>query len=134
MPGGVTATFEGVGVATGLKPEHEHELLRIAQEAVSNALRHGRPSNVFLKLNGEPPCLRLSVQDDGTGFLDRPETTRGMGLRIMQYGSDQIGGVLRIGPTAGGGTLVSCELRRGNNHDLQESTFQETHHPNLDRG
>ena len=43
VPGGVTCTFEGGGIATGLRPEHEHELLRIAQEAVSNAVRHARP-------------------------------------------------------------------------------------------
>ena len=43
VPGGVTCTFQGGGIATGLKPEHEHELLRISQEAVSNAVRHARP-------------------------------------------------------------------------------------------
>ena len=46
VPGGVTCTFEGGGIITGLKPEHEHELLRIAQEALSNAVRHARPHSV----------------------------------------------------------------------------------------
>ena len=45
VPGRVTCTFEGGGIVTGLRPEHEHELLRIAQEAVSNAVRHARPQH-----------------------------------------------------------------------------------------
>jgi signal transduction histidine kinase len=131
---GIPVTFDGPDQVEVLDQSTATDLYRIAQEAVSNALRHGRPSNVFLKLNGEPPCLRLTVQDDGTGFLDRPETARGMGLRIMQYRSEQIGGLLHIGPVAGGGTMVSCELQRDNRYDLQESTIQEIRHPNLDCG
>src|ERR1700742_2941046 len=68
IPGRVTCTFQGGGIATGLKPEHEHELLRIAQEALSNAMRHARPSNVRITMTDELEHWALSVADDGVGM------------------------------------------------------------------
>src|SRR6185437_3260541 len=53
VPGRLNCTFEGGDFSTGLKPEHEHELLRIAQEAVSNAVRHAHPNNVRIKMSDE---------------------------------------------------------------------------------
>src|SRR6185312_11621878 len=65
VPGGVTCNFEGGGITTGLKPEHEHELLRIAQEAVSNAVRHARPKLVRITMTDEEAHWVLAVEDDG---------------------------------------------------------------------
>jgi len=109
---GIPVTFdcpEGVGV-----PDHAAatQLHRIAQEAVSNALRHGRPQQVRLTLLYEPDGLRLSIQDDGTGTPDQMEESNGMGFRIMQYRAEQIGGALQIGQAEGGGTIVTCKVPR----------------------
>lgn len=93
------------------------ELFRIAQEAVSNALRHGRPQNIYLSLNSGVDGLRMSIQDDGVGMPPRRAPTVGMGLRIMEYRAEQIGAALRIGPAPGGGTVVSCLIRGENGDD-----------------
>jgi signal transduction histidine kinase len=85
-------------------------LYRIAQEAVHNALRHGRPSKVEARLVSDDHGLVLSVQDDGTGIeqVDVPEGR--LGLHIMRYRAGIIGGQLNVGPAANGGTLVQCVI------------------------
>jgi len=92
VPGGVTCTFEGMGIATGLKPEHEHELLRISQEAVSNAVRHARPNTVRITMTDGPTHWELAVADDGVGMERHPElyASDGFGLTSMRQraGSD----------------------------------------------
>ncbi|MBV8144841.1 MAG: sensor histidine kinase, partial [Gammaproteobacteria bacterium] len=86
VPGGVTCNFEGGGISTGLKPEHEHELLRIAQEAVSNAVRHARPQTVSITMTEESGHWTLAVSDDGAGMEQSPELSarQGFGLASMR--------------------------------------------------
>jgi signal transduction histidine kinase len=112
VPGGVTATFEGIGIATGLKPEHEHELLRIAQEAVSNAVRHARPHKVHISLTDEPPHWILAVADDGVGMEQGPELSaqKGFGLSSMRQRAGAIGGEWQIESEPGRGTRVSVRM------------------------
>jgi PAS domain S-box-containing protein len=86
------------------------ELFYIAQEAVSNALRHGRPRNIRLALLTEPDGLRLRIEDDGIGLPDGVVQSDGLGIRIMQHRAGAIGGELQIEPSQGGGTVVSCML------------------------
>jgi PAS domain S-box-containing protein len=102
-----------------LVPDHETatQLFRIAQEAVSNAVRHGRPQNVRLTLLTEPYGLRLRIKDDGIGMQGGTDQSDGLGLRIMHYRAGRIGGVLQIGRSHGGGTVVSCTLPRSNGND-----------------
>jgi PAS domain S-box-containing protein len=89
-------------------------LFRIAQEAISNALRHARPQQVQLALHFVSRGLVLSIRDDGIGMQTRPDESNGMGLRIMQYRAQVIGATLQIGPADGGGTLVTCTYPKGN--------------------
>ena len=112
VPGGVTATFEGGGFATGLKPEHEHELLRIAQEAVSNAVRHARPHTVSITMIEESGQLILAVSDDGVGMEQSPELSarQGFGLSSMRQRAGAIGGDWQIDSTPGHGTRVSVRM------------------------
>jgi len=100
-------------------PDHATatQLFRIAQEAVSNALRHGQARHVRLALRAAPGGLCLSIRDDGAGMPGRPAEGNGMGLRIMQYRAGLIGGVLQVGPADGGGTVVTCTLPGGKSHD-----------------
>jgi signal transduction histidine kinase len=112
VPGGVSCSFEGSGIATGLKPEHEHELLRIAQEAVSNAVRHARPHLVRITMTDEPTHWTLAVADDGVGMEQSPEqlARQGFGLVSMRQRAGAIGGQWQIDSEAGRGTRVSVRM------------------------
>jgi two-component system, LuxR family, sensor kinase FixL len=96
-------------------PDVAAHLYRIAQEAVSNAVRHGRASRVAITLTATAERLRLQVRDNGAGIPDAafhatPGETRGMGLRIMHYRARIIGGSLSVRIGADGGTVVLCSL------------------------
>jgi PAS domain S-box-containing protein len=102
-------------------PDHPTatQLFRIAQEAVSNAVRHARPRHIRLTLLAEPNGLRLRIRDDGIGLQVSAGSSDGLGLRIMQYRAGQIGAELQIGPSHGGGTIVCCTLPRSNGDDQE---------------
>jgi signal transduction histidine kinase len=112
VPGGTTCTFESSELETGLPPEHEHELLRIAQEAVSNAVRHGKPRNVTISMSGGPTGLVLSVADDGRGLEQNPErcAQQGFGLTSMRERATAIGGDWQIDSRPGEGTRVTVRV------------------------
>jgi len=114
VPGGVTCTFEGGGMATGLRPEHEHELLRIAQEAVSNAVRHAHPHTVRITMTDEPAHWELAVADDGVGMQERPDVyaREGFGLSSMRQRAGAIGGEWQIDSQPGAGTRVSVRIEK----------------------
>ncbi len=63
-----------------------------------------------LSLDSSPAELRLNIEDDGIGLGDATRNGKGMGLRIMQFRAEEIGGTLTVGPGKGGGTMVSCRL------------------------
>ncbi len=83
-------------------------LYRIAQEAITNAVKHGKTGNITLELAEENGCLIMRVRNDGQDFPERTETARGMGLSIMRYRAEMIDGSLDIGRGAMGGTCVTC--------------------------
>jgi PAS domain S-box-containing protein len=88
-------------------------LYRIAQEALHNAVRHGRARQVILSLFEQNDWITLTVEDNGVGFpSDLLENQHGMGLRIMEYRSHMIGGSLKIERPSHGGTLVSCSFHK----------------------
>ena len=89
-------------------------LYRVAQEAVNNAIRHGRAQHVTISLALEEGMLRLSICDDGRGFVGAGAKSRpipGMGIKIMEYRARQHGAVLEILARAEGGTEVRLEMR-----------------------
>jgi signal transduction histidine kinase len=112
VPGGLTCTFDGGGLATGLKPEHEHELLRIAQEAVSNAVRHARPHTVSITMTEDSGQWILAVTDDGAGMEQSPELSaqQGFGLASMRQRASAIGGDWQIESKPGHGTRISVRM------------------------
>ena len=81
-------------------------LFRIAQEAVSNAIKHGKAKNITIRLRDEAGQIRLRVSDDGIGFPENPTESGGMGLRIMQSRIGMVGGTLTIERQRTGGTCV----------------------------
>jgi PAS domain S-box-containing protein len=114
---GIPVRFDCAGGVERIDHARATQLFRIAQEAVTNALRHGRPRHVYLSLRSTPEWVRLGVRDDGVGARGRPDDGAGMGLRIMRDRAEQIGGVLQVGHADGGGTLVTCTLPRRSDHD-----------------
>jgi signal transduction histidine kinase len=83
-------------------------LYRIAQEAVLNAIRHGRAGRIVISLSDRAGRLSLSVEDDGIGL---PEDWRqGLGTRIMAHRAAMIGADFSIEPNPTGGTFVKCSF------------------------
>src|ERR1019366_7360625 len=82
---------------------------RIAQEALANAIKHGRARNMVLWLTQSEDRFTLLVKDDGT-VPSQPSSRRGMGRRIMSARADQIGATLQFEYSQGGGTLLTCEF------------------------
>jgi signal transduction histidine kinase len=93
------------------------ELYRIAQEAVTNCVKHARASTITIRLEGGPGPSRLQIIDDGIGIAS-PPSAGGAGLRIMRYRANSIGGSLAVERGRTGGTVVTCTLRqpRGSAH------------------
>jgi PAS domain S-box-containing protein len=88
-------------------------LYRIAQEAVSNAFKHGKAKKVVIELKFEGERLTLRVKDNGIGFSQGKAKNKGMGLRIMRYRAGMLGGTLSVEANAGHGTRVICSVPIG---------------------
>ncbi|SCG50316.1 two-component system, NarL family, sensor histidine kinase UhpB [Micromonospora echinaurantiaca] len=86
-----------------LGSEAELVLYRVAQEALTNTVRHGKATTVELSLRRRTGAVRLRVRDDGRGIGAAPE---GTGIRGMRERALLIGAQLSVGPAAGGGTEV----------------------------
>lgn len=90
-------------------PERETNLYRIAQEAVNNALRHGNPRHIIITLKQLTAShAGLEVRDDGRGMKLNQNKGNGIGLRVMRYRSDLIGGELSIRAAPKRGVRVTC--------------------------
>jgi signal transduction histidine kinase len=87
-------------------------LYRIAQEAISNAIKHGKARDVVIRLEAFEDGIVLEVKDNGVGLPASPPKTAGMGLRIMAHRADMIGATFSAQRAASGGTTVSCVLHQ----------------------
>lgn len=90
--------------------ESANHLYRIAQEAFQNALRHGDPHQVIIRLVRSGRRVILEVQDDGAGFDLKKIKSGGIGLSTMNYRAEAMNGLLEFVQPAGGGTLVRCSV------------------------
>ena len=84
------------------------QLFRIAQEAVSNAIRHGRATRIQIQLKELSGKFVVSITDNGVGFPKIIPQLKGMGLRIMQSRAGMIGGTLVLDNHPAGGARVVC--------------------------
>jgi signal transduction histidine kinase/ligand-binding sensor domain-containing protein len=109
-----------------LPPEIEYQLLRIAQEAVSNAIRHGKPKTIEIRLHRVDDTLELMVRDDGIGFSTEAKQAElgHYGLLGMQERAGEIGARLMITSVGGLGTDVTVTVKRRNlaGHDQSRTT------------
>ena len=96
-------------------PERDPEILRIAQEALHNALRHASAGHVAVRLRGDDGELVLEVEDDGIGFDPfAPELrAKRLGLTSMEERARRLGGRLELDSTPGAGTRVRLAVPRG---------------------
>lgn len=107
-------SFARVPVELRIEGEHEpeedtgREVLRLAQEALSNALRHSGCSRVEIEMHLDRDGLLLLVADDGAGI--GPDVQAGVGLSSMRDRAEAVGGDLRIGPGVESGTEVELEV------------------------
>jgi two-component system, LuxR family, sensor kinase FixL len=85
-------------------------LYRIAQEAITNAVKHARAKHIVIQLSEKNGQIVLSIADDGVGIAPDAIHNGGLGLSIMSSRAETIGGVLQIQPGKEGGTVVTCEL------------------------
>ena len=83
----------------------------IAQEAVSNAIRHGEARNISVRLDADDNTVNLTISDDGKGLPDGIDAAEGMGLRIMDYRARAIGGALEVTRGPERGTVVRCSFK-----------------------
>lgn len=103
---------------TGAMPDAIHEtrvatqVYRIAQEAVTNAVKHARATRIAIELAESDSVATLRVRDDGIGIADVRTRGDGLGLRIMRYRATAIGAQFNVSAAPGGGTLVVCSLRK----------------------
>jgi signal transduction histidine kinase len=106
----VSCRFEHSGTVLLSDPEAAIHLFRITQEAVSNAIRHGRASHIVVSLDSTSESTMLAVTDDGTGLAADARTKKGMGLRIMGYRAGMIGATFDIQNLPAGGARAVCIL------------------------
>ncbi len=85
-------------------------LYYVAREAVNNAIKHGHPSRIVIRLAANQEQGVLTVTDNGSGIADIPANNTGMGRHLMNYRARVIGGSLEIQRLATGGTMVSCSF------------------------
>ncbi len=107
---GIRCSFEAqenIQVADNMVATH---LYRIAQEALNNAVRHGRAQTITVTLAADDEALHLWVRDDGVGIPEKLPETSGMGLRIMHYRARLLGGHLEVRRQKKGGTEVHAAV------------------------
>jgi signal transduction histidine kinase len=104
----IDCTFQPEGEVLIANREMAIHLYRIAQEAIFNAVRHGRAQVVSIQLALEEGHVILAIDDDGVGIGFADAQVSGMGLRSMRYRASILDGKIDISPLPGAGTRVCC--------------------------
>lgn len=106
------AEVEVIGVEQPLPPEWKEVLLRIAQESLTNTIKHAHARTFKASLTEAPDETCLNLVDDGVGF-DPNQEHEGFGLVGMKERIDQLGGTFVLRSTKGAGTRIRVTLRKG---------------------
>ncbi len=112
-PGAATIGIDVAGPAVPVPPATKHHLLRIAQEAITNAVRHGAARTISIGIEYRPPVVLVRVVDDGVGFNPDDVLANGIGhfgLRGLRGRANKIGGQLRITSSPGQGTTIEVTV------------------------
>ena len=85
-------------------------LYRIVQEAINNAIKHGKARRIVVSLRETQTAIRLAVRDNGSGLPPSHNKGPGMGLRIMRHRAHTVGATLEVAPRKVRGTIIKCLL------------------------
>ncbi|MFT6915698.1 MAG: two-component system CheB/CheR fusion protein [Motiliproteus sp.] len=97
-------------------PEVSTQFYHIAQEAVSNAMRHSQGQRIRVRLANESRGLTLTIEDDGIGLPEQMPSNGGSGLNIMHYRANMVNAQLNTTRSESGGLKVTCCLNNGEKH------------------
>jgi signal transduction histidine kinase len=107
----VNCHFEFVGEGAIENNIVATQLYRIAQESLTNALKHGNASDIQITLTQGSTETVLEISDNGTGFEPADESSeKGLGMRIMRYRASILGGQLDVSRNNRNGTTVRCTI------------------------
>ena len=89
-----------------------HHVLRTIQEAITNAIRHGKAKRIDVRLRFRPQSLVVSIQDDGKGINSISNTTgaTGVGIKSMRERAELLGGRIDFASAGDHGTLITLEV------------------------
>jgi signal transduction histidine kinase len=107
---GIPCEVELKGLFSSLDPFRVLMLVRIVQEAMSNAVKHGNPRSIKVSSVIASGMLHTRVVDDGTGLAPQSNADPGSGLRIMKLRAELIGSQLSLRPNGNAGCIVECIL------------------------
>ncbi len=106
----VACTFRAHGAVPTLGQSTVRQLFNIAQEATTNAIKHGQASHILIHLGARPKHLVLTIRNDGLRFPAKQDAYEGLGMRFMAYRASVIGASLEIRADGKQGTIVTCAL------------------------
>lgn len=111
---------ESTGYQCQYAPLLATHLYRIVQEAVNNAIQHGKAKRVVITLSLVQDRGLLTIQDNGIGFDPKVEEKPGLGLRSMRFRGRMIGARFKVCRDANGGTVVSCSFPHQHPTDIKK--------------
>lgn len=91
-------------------------LYRIIQEAVNNAIKHGKSDNITIRLSRTEHHISVTIDDDGVGFTETSKENRGAGIDIMKHRAGIMGGILEFTKSDEGNTRVRCIIPNNMEH------------------
>jgi signal transduction histidine kinase len=107
---GINCVLEG----GELIPIHDstvaNQLFQIANEAVTNSVKHAAAKQIYIRFEMDGRELCLSIIDDGVGFPDKPQS-EGLGLHLMRHGAALSGGTFDIRRNGKNGTIATCRVK-----------------------
>jgi PAS domain S-box-containing protein len=106
----VNCRFRAVGDVPQVSADTVQQLCKIAEESISNAIKHGKATRVSMLLARRDDSLMLRIKNDGVPFPEDQEPSERLGLRIMNYRAHLIGGALQIRANGNSGTMVICTV------------------------
>ena len=101
-----------MNTTAALDASASNHLYRIVQEAITNAVRHGHATEVTVDLQVAGQDVKLAISDNGQGLPAGVELAQGMGMKIMRYRANIVGGRVDIAPGSEGGVQVRVSCRQ----------------------
>ena len=112
---------ESAGFQCRYTPLLATHIYRIVQEAVNNAIQHGKAKRVMITLAVARERGMLTIQDNGIGLPPDAEEKQGLGLRSMRYRGRMIGARFKVSRAVGGGTVVVCSFPHQSETGIQKT-------------